>query len=89
MLTFTAGDDYIPVNEILIFVPGRESVECFNVSINDDNIFETSESFTLSLGVEHDNVPENATVYILDDECKILITAFISIACKFHSYLQK
>ena len=68
--TFTAGDDYAPVNEILIFGPGSESVECLNVTINDDEIFEASESFILSLDVEHESVPVNAIVYILDDECK-------------------
>ena len=67
---FTAGDDYVPVNEILIFGPGRESVECLNVTINDNEIFEASESFILSLDIEHESVPVNATVYILDDECK-------------------
>ena len=68
--TFTAGDDYTPVNEILIFGPGSESVECLNITINDDEIFEASESFILSLDVEHESVPVNAIIYILDDECK-------------------
>lgn len=58
------------MNEILIFGPGSKLVECLNVPINDDKIFEASESFILSLDVEHESVPVNATVYILDDECK-------------------
>ena len=61
----------MPVNEILIFGPGRELVECLNVSINNDEIFESSESFVLSMAVEHENIPVNATIYVLDDECKI------------------
>jgi hypothetical protein len=74
---FTAGDDYVSVNEILIFDPGRESVECLNVTISDDEIFEASESFVLSLDVEHEVVTVNATVYILDDESKT-----------YHAYLN-
>ena len=69
---FIAGDDYDPVNEIVIFDPERESAQCLNVSINDDEIFEGSESFTLSLSVGDESTPMQATVYILDNECKIL-----------------
>ena len=70
---FSAGDDYVSVDEMLIFAPGREPVECLNVTINNDDMFETSESFVLSLDVKHECVPVNATVYIdiIDDECKL------------------
>ena len=70
---FSAGDDYVSVEEMLIFAPGREPVECLNVTIINDDIFETSESFVLSLDVKHESVPVNATVYIniIDDECKL------------------
>ena len=68
---FSAGDDYVSVNETLIFARGREPVECLNVTINNDDILETSESFVLSLDVEYENISVNATVYIIDDECKL------------------
>ena len=70
---FSAGDDYVSLEKIIIFAPGREPVECLNVTINNDDIFETSESFVLSLDVEHESIPVKATVYIIDDECKLLV----------------
>lgn len=66
------------MNEVLIFGPGREPVECLNVTINNDEIFEASESFMLSLNVKHESIPVNVTVYILDSECK-----FAYILCIF------
>ena len=73
---FTAADDYISVEKILIFAPGRESVECLNVTIINDDIFEASESFVLSLDVEHKRVPVKTTVYIIDDERKLHVYAY-------------
>lgn len=70
--TFTAGDDYSPVNEMFIFGPGRDSVQCLNVTVNDNDVFEASESFMLSLTVEHESAPVNTAIHILDDECKTL-----------------
>ena len=65
----TAGDDYSPVNSTIIFVPDQEAVHCLNISITDDDILESTESFTLSLSVTN-GTSEYATVYILDNECK-------------------
>ena len=73
---FTAGDDYIFMEKIIIFAPGRESVECLNVTIVNDDIFEASESFVLSLNVEYESVPVKATVYIIDDERKLHVYAY-------------
>ena len=49
----------------------------FNISINDDNIFEENENFTLTInsslptGVMVGN-PGQATVTIVDNDCKLL-----------------
>ena len=44
------GDsDYADVNETLIFTPGGETTHCFDISINDDSVYERFEMFSLSL----------------------------------------
>jgi hypothetical protein len=67
------GDsDYIDVNQTLLFTPGGEMTLCFDVHINDDNIYERSELFSLSLNpLESAHIQfTNSTVLveILDDE---------------------
>ena len=69
----TAGADYLPVNETILFHPGGEKVVCLNISIDDDDIVEGFESFTLSLDVENGDLPAvEAVVYVLDNDCKCL-----------------
>ena len=59
-----------------ITFPAGETLAVFNVSINDDNIVEDNENFTLSLdppslpnGVTVIN-PNQTTVNIIDDDCE-------------------
>ena len=59
-----------------ITFPAGETLAVFNVSINDDNIVEDNESFTLSIdlsslpnGVTVIN-PNQTTVNIMDDDCE-------------------
>lgn len=60
------------MNRTLLFTPGGETTLCFDVPINDDDIFERSETFSLSLDpLESAHVQlTNSTVLveILDDE---------------------
>ena len=70
---FSLGDsDYADVNQTLLFTPGGEMTLCFDVFIDEDNIYERSEVFSLSLNpLESAHVQlTNSTVLveILDDE---------------------
>ena len=70
---FSLGDsDYADVNQTLLFTPGGEMTLCFHVLINDDNVYERSEVFSLSLNpLESAHIQlTNSTVLveILDDE---------------------
>ena len=55
--TATAGSDYTLLNQTLTFNPG-EIMKSVSVSITDDNVTESNESFLLQLG----NVTGNATI---------------------------
>lgn len=71
ILIGAAGNDYGLVSETLLFTPGGSSVLCFNVSIIDDDILETTEYFMLSLNLLDQVVDSaRANVSIIDNECK-------------------
>lgn len=60
------------MNETLVFTPGGDSTQCFDVSIDDDSIYERSEVFSLSLNpLESAHIQlTNSTIFveILDSE---------------------
>ena len=68
--------DYISGPYTVTFPAGVMSVP-FNIPINDDNILENNENFTLTInsslliGVMVDNL-SRATVTIVDNDCKLL-----------------
>ena len=67
--------DYTSRSYSVTFPAGVMSVP-FNITINDDNIFEENENFTLTInsslptGVMVGN-PGQATVTIVDNDCKL------------------
>ena len=65
----TAGSDYVPVNEALLFSPEDDPVQCFTVSIIDDNITESDQVFTLLIS-SSDRISQVTTtmVKILDND---------------------
>ena len=72
----SAGNDYLPVNETVVFSAGSESgsLQCFDVVIVDDVVSETDQSFFLQLNTSTPDeffvaeVGGQATVTIIDDE---------------------
>ena len=67
------GVDYDSGPYTITFPAGVTSVS-FGVLINDDNLLEDDEEFTLTINPSDDHClvgdPGNATVAILDDDCK-------------------
>ena len=68
--------DYTSGPYSVTFPAGVTSV-LFNISINDDNIFEENENFTLTINSSLSTVvmvgdPGEATVTIVDNDCKLL-----------------
>ena len=67
--------DYTSGPYSVILPPGVMSVP-FNISVNDDNIFEDNKNFILTInsslptGVMSGN-PDQATVIIVDNDCKL------------------
>ena len=62
----------------IVTFPAGVTTTTFNVSINDDNILEYNENFTLTInscplpdGVSP-GYPKEATVTIVDNDCKIM-----------------
>lgn len=71
ILSTGAEEDYSLANETLLFIPGDSTVQCFNVSIIDDSIFELErEVFTVSLLVFDEVIDVNVT--IIDNDGKNL-----------------
>lgn len=67
------GDsDYTDVNQTLLFTPGEDRTQCFDVPIINDSIYERSERFSLSLNpLESAHIQltnSSVIVEILDDE---------------------
>ena len=80
LILYTAGEDYITVNDSLLFTPGGNSAHCFDVVVLDDSISESVETFTLSLVAMDDEETthvDTVTVTILDGECKGTIIKII------------
>jgi len=75
---FLIEDDY-DVGPYNVTFPAGDTTVSFNVTIIDDRILESDETFQLSINTEKlpDNVtindPINITVNIVDDDCKLLI----------------
>jgi len=79
----TGGVDYDSGPYSVMFTAGMTSVS-FDVPINDDNILETNEDFTITInssslpnGVTRDS-PGAATVTIMDDD-GIVVLDFVSL----------
>ena len=72
---FTGVDDYT-VGPYSVIIPAGETYGSFEISIIDDKMFESDESFDLNIDINTlpDNVtlgsPGNATVTITDDDSK-------------------
>jgi len=68
------GVDYGPINCNPLVFSGTDSLECCNIPINDDNLVETTESFTVSLSTTASASdatlinPVQATVSITDND---------------------
>ena len=87
-----AGSDYETVNEMLIFTPYGETAQCFNISIIDDHVYESSETFLLSIS-PLDNAclmltNRTISIDILDNECKPVINVLNVILACLTSYLH-
>ena len=75
--------DYTSGPYFITFLAGVMSVP-FNISINDDNIFEENENFTLTINLSLPNGvmvgnPAQATVTIVDNDRKLLSIEYIYI----------
>ena len=73
MLLPCLGDsDYTDVNQMLLFIPGEDRTQCFDVPITNDSIYEQSERFSLSLNPlksAHIQLTNSTVIVeILDDE---------------------
>lgn len=81
-----AGEDYVAVEETLLFAP-EQSVATFAVAVLDDIAFEGDEAFGLTLAaVEGGSVAEGmaeAVVEILDDECAVEFAAAETVADEY------
>ena len=70
-------EDYVSGPYPVIFLAGMIHA-AFSIQINDDNMFETNENFTLtidpSLSPSYLSIgdPDEVIVTILDDDCKIV-----------------
>ena len=82
--------DYTSGSYSVTFPAGVMSVP-FSISINDDNIFENNENFILTInpslptGVMVDN-PGQATVTIVDNDCKCWYSFSSCITFPTHNY---
>ena len=72
----TGGEDYVIGPYSIVFTAGIKQAK-FNVAINNDRIFETDETFTLTINsssLPSDvivNDQDKATVTIVDDDGKL------------------
>ena len=70
-IILTAGDDYTPVSDIPLSFTRASSVQCSNIFIQDDDIVELNETFSVLLTTSSSAVNlirASATVIILDDD---------------------
>lgn len=70
LLLFLVGDDYFDVFETFTLTPSVTR-QCFNVSINDDNIFELTEYFNASLDF-NEPLPTGASPGITNAQVRLL-----------------
>ena len=73
VLHYAGDNDYDVVNEVFTFSPEGDSMHCLNISIIDDEDFESTEIFTLLFTVSEDYnsrvlIDKPATVTILDSD---------------------
>ena len=72
------GLDYGPITCNPLVFSGTDSLECCNIPINDDNLVETTESFTVSLSTTASASdatlinPVQATVSITDNDSEFI-----------------
>lgn len=76
VLHCVGDDDYDVVNEVFIFSPEGDPIQCLNISIIDDELVENTEIFTLLFTVSADYnarvlSDKPATVTILDNDEQI------------------
>ena len=76
MYTTTVADDYgTPVPQLLVFNVGTTRL-CTDITTVDDEVYEDTESFRVSISLinTNDNIEvtvPTATVLITDDDCKL------------------
>lgn len=84
-LILSLGDsDYTDVNQTLLFTPGGEMELCFDVRIIDDNTYEGSELFSLSL-----NPLESAHIQLINSTVLVEILDDEGIENSEHAHLYK
>ena len=83
--TATYGSDYVLESNILTFVSGQtyehNNRQCANITILDDSVLETNESFMLWLNTAYpvlSGAISNMTIIITDDsqDCKLCLPSF-------------
>ena len=69
MFIFSVGSDYSAVNADVVIAVG-DTIQCFNVLITNDAIFENTESFGLQVSSSDDDVVTGADsmVTIMDND---------------------
>ena len=71
MLMITEGDDYV-FETFNITIPAGDTSASFNISISDDDIFETNESFSVT--IDSSSLPHRLLVQ--SEECMVMVTIF-------------
>ena len=70
----TVGSDYAAVNTVLDFSLDGETLQCFDVTVYSDSVYEGSEEFSLSVSSVDNHLAmldnQTVTVTILDDDGK-------------------
>lgn len=90
LITSLGGMDYQPVQSRVSF-PAFTTEGIFNITLQDDNIFEFNETFNVSMRLETPSVRVNipndtAVVTIEDDDRKCQCVVYISLLCISSSY---
>ena len=74
LFKYAAERDYTAMNETLLYLAGRKTTQCLNISIVDDETYEGAEMLLLLISPPDDIhvVPSDRTIpiEIMDDECK-------------------
>lgn len=75
MHVLAADMDFLASSSTSLFFSGASGVECFNVSILDDNIVERNETFSVLLTSSNSAIeisPSSAMVTIIDDDTVVI-----------------